>query len=42
MALIEEELRSLLMKVKEEREKADLELNIKKPRIMACSPITSW
>ena len=42
MALIEEELRSLLMKVKEEREKAGLELNIKKPRIMASSPITSW
>ena len=38
----EEELKSLLMKVKEESEKADLKLNIQKTRIMASSPITSW
>ena len=38
----EEELKSLLMKVKEEREKADLKLNIQKTKIMASSPITSW
>ena len=38
----EEELKSLLMKVKEEGEKADLKLNIQKTRIMASSPITSW
>ena len=38
----EEELKSLLMKVKEEREKANLKLNIQKTKIMACSPITSW
>ena len=38
----EEELKSLLMKVKEEREKAGLKLNIKKATIMASSPITSW
>ena len=38
----EEELKSLLMKVKEEREKAGLKLNIKKMKIMASSPITSW
>ena len=38
----EEELKSLLMKVKEESEKADLKLNIQKPKIMASSPITSW
>ena len=38
----EEELKSLLMKVKEEREKPRLKLNIKKTKIMACSPITSW
>ena len=37
-----EELKSLLMKVKEEREKANLKLNIQKTKIMACSPITSW
>ena len=37
-----EELKSLLMKVKEEREKADLELSIQKPKIMASGPITSW
>ena len=42
MAEIEEELKSLLMKVKEESEKADLKLNIQKIRIMASSPITSW
>ena len=38
----EEELKSLLMKVKEESEKAGLKLNIQKPKIMASSPITSW
>ena len=38
----EEELKSLLMKVKEESEKAGLKLNIKKMKIMASSPITSW
>ena len=38
----EEELKSLLMKVKEESEKAALKLNIQKPKIMASSPITSW
>ena len=37
-----EELKSLLMKFKEESEKAGLKLNIKKPEIMAFSPITSW
>ena len=37
-----EELKSLLMKVKEESEKADLKLNIQKTKIMASSPITSW
>ena len=37
-----EELKSLLMKVKEESEKADLKLNIQKAKIMASSPITSW
>ena len=37
-----EELKSLLMKVKEESEKAGLQLNIKKTKIMASSPITSW
>ena len=42
MAESEEELYSLLMKVKEESEKAGLKLNIKKMRIMASSPITSW
>ena len=36
------ELKSLLMKVKEESEKAGLQLNIKKTKIMASSPITSW
>ena len=38
----EEELKSLLMKVKEESEKASLKLNIHKMKIMAYSPITSW
>ena len=38
----EEELKSLLMKVKEESEKACLKLNIQKTKIMASSPITSW
>ena len=42
MAESEEELKSLLMKVKEESEKAGLKLNIRKTRIMAPSPITSW
>ena len=37
-----EELKSLLMKVKEESEKADLKLNIQKTKIMASCPITSW
>ena len=38
----EEELKSLLMKVKEESENASLKLNIKKMKIMASGPITSW
>ena len=38
----EEELKSLLIKVKEESEKVGLKLNIQKTRIMACGPITSW
>ena len=38
----EEELKSLLMKVKEESEKLGLKLNIQKTKIMACGPITSW
>ena len=42
MAESEEELKSLLMKVKEESEKAGLKLNIQKPKIMASGPITSW
>ena len=42
MAESEEELKSLLMKVKEESEKAGLRLNIQKMKIMASSPITSW
>ena len=42
MAESEEELKSLLMKVKEESEKVGLKLNIQKPEIMASSPITSW
>ena len=37
-----EELKILLMKVKEESQKAGLKLNIQKAKIMACSPITSW
>ena len=37
-----EELKSLLMKGKEESEKAGLKLNIQKTKIMACGPITSW
>ena len=39
---VEEELKSLLMKVKEEGEKAGLKLNIQKPKIMASGPITPW
>ena len=42
MAESEEEVKSLLMKVKEDSEKADLKLNIQKTKIMASSPITSW
>ena len=42
MAESEEELKSLLMKMKEESEKAGLKLNIQKTKIMASSPITSW
>ena len=42
MAESEEELKSLLMKVKEENEKAGLKLNTQKMKIMATSPITSW
>ena len=42
MAESEEELKSLLMKVKEETEKVGLKLNIQKTKIMACGPITSW
>ena len=42
MAESEEELKSLLVKVKEEREKVGLKLNIQKTKIMASSPITSW
>ena len=42
MAKSEEELKSLLMKVKEESEKVDLKLNIQKMKIMASRPITSW
>ena len=42
MAESKEELKSLLMKVKEESEKFGLKLNIQKTRIMASSPITSW
>ena len=42
MADSEEELKSLLMKVKEKSEKTGLKLNIQKPKIMASSPITSW
>ena len=42
MAESEEELKSLLMKVKEDSEKAGLKLNIQKTKIIASSPITSW
>ena len=42
MAESEEELKSLLMKVKEESEKVGLKLNIQKTNIMASGPITSW
>ena len=42
MVEIEEEPKSLLMKVKEESEKADLKLNIQKTKILASGPITSW
>ena len=42
MAETEEELKTLLMKVKEESEKASLKLNIQKTKIMASGPITSW
>ena len=42
MAESEEELRSLLMKVKEERENAGLKLNIQETKIMTSGPITSW
>ena len=42
MAESKEELKSFLMKVKEESEKVGLKLNIQKTKIMACGPITSW
>ena len=42
LAESEEELKTLLMKVKEESEKAGLKLNIQKTKIMASSPVTSW
>ena len=42
MAESEEERKSLLMRVKEESEKVGLKLNVKKTKIMASSPITSW
>ena len=42
MAESEEELKSLLIRVKEESERASLRLNVKKTKIMASSPITSW
>ena len=42
MAESEEELKSLLMKVKEDSEKVDLKFNIQKTKIIASSPITSW
>ena len=42
MAESEEELKSLLMKLKEESEKVDLKLNVHKTKIMASGPITSW
>ena len=42
MAVSKEELKSLLLKVKEESEKAGLKLNIQKTKIMASGPLTSW
>ena len=42
MAETKEELKSILMKVKEESEKVELKLNIQKTKIMASGPITSW
>ena len=42
MAASEEELKSLLMRVEEEREQASLKLNIQKTKIMATGPMTSW
>ena len=42
MAESEEELKNLLMKVKEESEKVGLKLNIQKTKIIACDPLTSW
>ena len=42
MSESEEELKSLLMKVKEESQKVDLKLNVQKTKIMASGPITSW
>ena len=42
MAENKDELKSLLLRVKEETEKAGLKLNIQKTKIMACGPITSW
>ena len=42
MAESQEELKSLLMKVKEESEKVGLKLNVQKTKIMACGPIISW
>ena len=42
MAESKEELKSLLMKAKEESEKVGLKLNVQKTKIMACSPTTSW
>ena len=42
MAESEQELKGLLMKVKEEREKVGLQLNVQKTKIMASGPITSW
>jgi len=42
MAESEEELKSFLMKMKEESEKAGLKVNIEKEKIMVCGPITSW
>ena len=42
MAETEEELKSIVMKMKEESKKAGLKLNVEKPKIMASGPITSW